>query len=309
MVNSQSKGLGRKGFWNQRYLYLMSFPFLVLVLVFNYFPLWGWLTAFQKYKPAKPFIEQQWVGLKWFAEIFHDQRFYNALVNTLGMSVLSLIARFVFPILFAILLNELRVGWFKKTVQTVSYLPHFVSWVVVGGMVYMMLSTDGGVINSLLQSLGVIKEPVIFMAKPQYFWGIVTLADLWKELGWNAIIFLAAITGIDLQLYEAAKVDGAGKLRQIWHVTLPGIKHVTMVLLILSIGSLLAIGFEKQFQLMNPRVLDTSEVLDLYALNQGINQGRFYYGTALGMINSIVSIILLFASNKLFKRFTGQSVI
>jgi putative aldouronate transport system permease protein len=172
-----------------------------------------------------------------------------------------------------------------------------------------MLSTDGGVVNGALLSLGLIKEPVLFMAKPRYFWGIVTIADLWKELGWNAILFLAAIVGIDPQLYEAAKVDGAGKLRQIWHVTLPGIKNITMVLLILSIGGLLAIGFEKQFQLGNARVIDSSEVLDLYSLQQGINQGRYYYGTALGMVNSVVSIFLLFASNKLFKRLTGQSVI
>lgn len=301
--------MASKSIWSQRYLYLMSFPFLLLVLVFNYFPIWGWITAFQKYRPARDFWSQQWVGLQWFIEIFGDPRFWNALKNTFGMSVLSLLVGFTIPILFAILLNELKGRWFKRTVQTISYLPHFVSWVVVAGMVYMMLSTDNGAINGLLQALGFIREPVQFMAKPELFWGVVTLSDLWKELGWNAIIFLAAITGIDPQLYEAAKVDGAGKLRQIWHITLPGIRHVVVVLLILSIGNLLSIGFEKQFLLGNAVVLEYSEVLDLYALNQGISQGRYSYGTAIGVLNSLVSLTLLFTANKLFKKSTGQSVI
>jgi len=305
-ISTRRKG---PGVWSQRYLYLMSFPFLCLVLVFNYFPIWGWVTAFQKYKPAKDFWSQQWVGFQWFVEIFQDPRFWNALKNTLGMSVLSLLIGFTVPILFAILLNELKGRFFKRAVQTISYLPHFVSWVVVSGMVYMMLSTDNGAINGLLVFLVVVKEPIQFMAKPDWFWGIVTVSDLWKELGWNAIIFLAAIMGIDPQLYEAAKVDGAGKFRQIWHVTLPGIRHVIVVLLILSIGNLLSIGFEKQFLLGNPVVLDNSEVLDLYALNQGINQGRYSYGTAIGMLNSVVSLTLLFTANKLFKKFSGQSVI
>lgn len=299
----------RPSVWSQRYLYLMSFPFLLLVLVFNYFPIWGWVTAFQKYKPAKDFWHQQWVGFQWFIEIANDPRFWNALKNTLGMSVLSLLVGFTIPILFAILLSELKGRLFKRTVQTISYLPHFVSWVVVSGMVYMMLSTDNGAINGLLVALGVTKEPLQFMAKPELFWGVVTVSDLWKELGWNAIIFLAAITGIDPQLYEAAKVDGAGKVRQIWHITLPGIRHVVIVLLILSIGNLLSIGFEKQFLLQNPVVLENSEVLDLYALNQGINQGRYSYGTAIGMLGSLVSLTLLFSANQLFKKTTGQSVI
>lgn len=305
-ISTRKKG---PGIWSQRYLYLMSFPFLCLVLVFNYFPIWGWVTAFQKYKPARDFWSQQWVGFQWFIEIFQDPRFWNALKNTFGMSLLSLLVGFTIPILFAILLNELKGRFFKRTVQTISYLPHFVSWVVVSGMVYTMLSTDNGAINGLLLFLGVIQEPIQFMARPDWFWGIVTLSDLWKELGWNAIIFLAAIMGIDPQLYEAAKVDGAGKLRQIWHVTLPGISHVIVVLLILSIGSILSIGFEKQFLLGNPVVIDNSEVLDLYALNQGINQGRYSYGTAIGMLNSVVSLTLLFTANKLFKKFSGQSVI
>ncbi len=307
MLNNKMKheAIGRKQH-PQVVLSLMAFPFLILVLVFNYIPIWGWITAFQKYRLGHSFFEQEWVGLKWFIELSKDERFLNALVNTLGMSILQLIVNFTFPILFAIFLNEIKFNPFKKLIQTISYLPHFVSWVVVAGMVYMMTSTDGGVINNILVSMGF--DPVQFMANPKYFWIIVTISDLWKEMGWNAIIFLAAITAIDPQLYEAAKVDGAGKLRQAIHITLPGISHVIVILLILSIGSILSIGFEKQFLLGNSVVLERSEVIDLYALGAGINQGRFSYGTAIGMFKSLVSLILLFSANQIFKKTTDKSV-
>lgn len=297
-----------KVFLQQRYLYLMSIPFVILVIIFNYFPLWGWTMAFQNYKPGFPIMEQEWVGLKHFIELFSDDRFYRVLRNTLAMSIMGLSIGFVVPIIFAVLLNEVRLSFFKRIVQTITYLPHFVSWVVVAGIVIKMLSIDGGIVNDLLVGLGIIDKPIQFMAKGEYFWIIVVLSDLWKEMGWNAIIFLAAIAGIDPQLYEAAKVDGAGRLRRIWHVTLPGIRPTILVLLILSIGHLTSIGFEKQFLLGNNLVVDYSEVLDLYALNYGIGLNRFSYGTAIGIFNSIVSIILLFIANGIFKRFSNQSV-
>ena len=297
-----------KVFLQQRYLYLMSIPFVILVIIFNYFPLWGWTMAFQNYKPGFPIMEQEWVGLKHFIELFSDDRFYRVLRNTLAMSIMGLSIGFVVPIIFAVLLNEVRLSFFKRIVQTITYLPHFVSWVVVAGIVIKMLSIDGGIVNDLLIGLGIIDKPIQFMAKGEYFWIIVVLSDLWKEMGWNAIIFLAAIAGIDPQLYEAAKVDGAGRLRRIWHVTLPGIRPTILVLLILSIGHLTSIGFEKQFLLGNNLVVDYSEVLDLYVLNYGIGLNRFSYGTAIGIFNSIVSIILLFIANGIFKRFSNQSV-
>jgi putative aldouronate transport system permease protein len=300
------------GFWKifiqQKYLYMMSFPFVLLVLIFNYLPLWGWTMAFQNYKPGISILDQEWVGFQHFIELFSDERFYLVLRNTLAMSILSLVIGFVVPIIFAVLLNEVRLSFFKRTVQTITYLPHFVSWVVVSGIVIKMLSIDGGIINDLLINIGMINEPVQFMAKGEYFWWIVAFADLWKEMGWNAIIFLAAIAGIDTQLYEAAKVDGAGRWRRIWHITLPGIRPTILVLLILSIGHLTSIGFEKQFLLGNPLIVDYSEVLDLYALNYGIGLGRFSYGTAIGIFNSVVSIILLLVANGIFKRFGNQSV-
>lgn len=302
----------KKSFWSvvkqQKYLYLMSLPFVAWVMVFNYLPLWGWTMAFQDYRPGRAFAEQEWVGLEHFVNLFTDERFYLVLRNTLAMSFMGLTLGFVVPILFAVLLNEVRVSAFKRTVQTITYLPHFVSWVVVAGIVIKMLSVDGGIINDLLMKTGLVDSPVQFMTKGTWFWSIVTIADLWKEMGWNAIIFLAAIAGIDPQLYEAAKVDGASRWRQIWHITLPGIRPTILVVLILSIGHLTSIGFEKQFLLGNPLVTDFSEVLDLYALNYGIGLGRFSYGTAIGIFNSVVSIILLFLANGIFKRFSNQSV-
>ncbi|WP_054943458.1 ABC transporter permease [Paenibacillus ihuae] len=300
------------GFWKsvlqQKYLYLMSLPFVIWVFIFSYVPLWGWLMAFQNYKPAKSFSEQKWVGLDNFKELFHDERFYLVLRNTLAMSILGLIFGFVVPILFAVMLNELRGSVFKRTVQTVSYLPHFVSWVVVGGIVYKTLAIDGGIVNDLLLWLNVIDEPIQFMAKAKMFWGVLTVADLWKETGWNAIIYLAAITGIDKELYEAAKVDGAGRIKQMFNITLPGIRTTITVLLIMSIGHLVGIGFEKQFQLSNNMVTDYSEVLDMYALKYGIQIGRFSYGTAISMFTSVVSVILLLVANGVMKKVTKESI-
>lgn len=302
----------KTGIWRsvlqQKYLYFMSIPFVIWLFVFNYLPVWGWTMAFQNYKPAKSFSEQKWVGFKNFVDLFQDERFYLVLRNTLAMSLMGLIAGFVIPITFAVLLNELRGKYFKRTVQTVSYLPHFVSWVVVGGIITKMLSIDGGIVNEVLVSLHIINEPIQFMAQGKWFWGIVTASDVWKETGWNAIIYLAAITGIDKELYEAARVDGAGRFRQIWNITLPGIRTTISVLLIMSIGHLIGIGFEKQFQLSNSLVTDYSEVLDLYALNYGINISRFSYGTAISMFTSVVSIILLLTANGIMKKTTKESI-
>ena len=302
----------KKGLWNslvkQKYLYLMSLPFVIWVFVFSYLPIWGWTMAFQNYKPARSFTEQKWVGFDHFVELFTDERFYLVMRNTLAMSLMGLVFGFVVPIIFALLLNELRAVMFKKFVQTVSYLPHFVSWVVVAGIITKVLSTDGGAINQLLMLLHIIDEPIQFMAKGNLFWYIVTISDIWKETGWNTIIYLAAITGIDLELYEASRVDGASRFKQMWHITLPGIRTTISVLLIMSIGHLISIGFEKQFLLGNSLTTDYHEVLDLYALNYGLNMGRFSYGTAIGIFNSVVSVILLFTANGLFKKITKESI-
>lgn len=304
---------GSKRFWRtmiqQRYLYMMSIPFVIWVIIFSYVPVWGWLMAFQKYKPGKSILDQQWVGLDNFRELFMDERFYNVLRNTLAMSIMGLIVSFTMPVIFAVLMNELRGPLFKRYIQTISYLPHFVSWVVVASLVTKMLSIDGGAVNELLLKLHLIDQPVQFMAKGSWFWWIVTASDMWKETGWNSIIFLAAMAGIDQEQYEAATVDGAGRFRRIWHITLPGIRTTFMVVFILSIGSLISIGFEKQFQLQNNLVTDYSEVLELYALNYGIKLGRFSFGTAVGIFSSVVSILLVLTANTIYKKVTKETII
>lgn len=297
-------------FYKQRYLMLMVLPFVIWIIVFKYAPLWGWTMAFQDYKP-KPgmgMFDFPFVGLKHFKALFDDPMFYQVMRNTLGMSFLQLVFGFPLPIIFAILLNELKNVRFKKFVQTVSYLPHFVSWVIVAGLFTTLLSADG-IINDILVGIGLLDKPLSFLSVPQYFWGIITTAELWKEMGWYSIIFLAAITGIDPSLYEAARVDGANRWQQIRHITLPGISQTMVVILVLNIGWLISIGFEKQYLLGNSQVQDYAKVLDLYVLDYGIKLGRYSFGTAIGIFKSVVSIILLFSANRLAKKLTGSTVI
>nr|WP_163195880.1 ABC transporter permease subunit [Clostridium thermarum] len=299
-----------KNIKEQKYLIAMSIPFVIWVIIFRYVPLTGWLMAFQdfKFKTGKGWfatlLDQQWVGLKHFITLFKEPQFYQAMENTLGMSILGIIFGFIFSISFALLINELKTLKFKRVVQTISYLPHFVSWVVVAGLVNSMLAPAGAV-NELLMALNIIKEPIHFMTKPNMFWGVVIGSDLWKETGWNAIIYLAAITGIDPEMYEAAKVDGANRFKQMIHITLPGIRSTVIVLLIMSIGNLINIGFEKQMLLGNNVVQQKALVLDKYALDYGIGMFRYSYGTAIGIFKSVVGIILVFGANFIAKK-TGE---
>ena len=289
---------------NQKALILMSFPFVIWLIVFKYIPLGGWLMAFQDYNPAKGAFDQEWVGLKHFKVLFKEPLFYTALKNTLGMGMLGLIFGTISSIGFALLINEVRLLRYKRLTQTISYLPHFVSWVIVANIVTTMLAQEGA-INKFLLSLHIIKEPIGFMSNPDLFWGIITAADVWKETGWGAIIYLAAMAGIDQQLYEAARVDGASRWRQMWHITLPSIRPVIIVLLILSIGNLINIGFEKQMLLGNNIVAEKALVLDLYALNYGIGMFRYSFGTAIGIFKSVISVILIVTFNNIAKR-TGE---
>lgn len=295
---------------DQKYLFLMSLPFVIWLVIFKYLPLWGWTMAFQSYKPGAAFSNQKWVGFQNFSRLFKDEVFYQALRNTLAMSFMGITVGFVVPIIFAIMLNEIKHLAFKKLVQTISYLPHFVSWVIAASLITTMLSVDStGAVNEFLTKTHLVKEPINFLAIPKAFWWIVLGADLWKEVGWNSIIYLAAITGIDMELYDAAKVDGANRFKQIWHVTLPGIRSTIIVILIMNIGWLINIGFEKQYLLGNALVLDYSNVLDYYALNYGINLGRYSYGTAIGIFKSVVSIILVFSANKFAKKIGEGEII
>lgn len=295
----------KKGFFKrlskQKALFFMSFPFVIWLIVFKYIPVAGWVMAFQDYKPQFGIFEQEWVGLKHFKDLFNEPMFYRALENTLGMGILGLVFGTLSAIAFALLLNEVRFLTLKKWTQTISYLPHFVSWVIVANIVITMLSPDG-IVNNLLVGSGILDRPLNFMAQPDMFWGIVTAADVWKETGWNAIIYLAAMAGVDPQLYEAAKVDGASRWRQMWHITLPSIRPVIIVLLILNIGNLINIGFEKQMLLGNNIVAEKALVIDLYALDYGIGMFRYSFGTAIGIFKSVISVILILICNGFAKR-------
>ncbi|SDD24605.1 carbohydrate ABC transporter membrane protein 1, CUT1 family [Paenibacillus sp. UNCCL117] len=286
----------------------MSLPFVGVLAVFTYAPLWGWIMSFQKYSIPLGIFGSEFVGLSQFRKMFTDDWFHIVLRNTLAMSAMNLVTNFVGAILLALLLNEVRARVFKRTIQTITYIPHFVSWVVIASIITFVLSPDGGPLNELLLWLGAIDEPLYFFAKEKWFWVIHTLVGLWKELGWSTIIYLAVLAGINPALYEAAEVDGAGRFRKMWHISLPGLLPTAVILLILNTGNLLSTGYESQMLLGNSLVMEYSQVLDLYALDYAMKIGDYSYGTAISMFKSVVSITLVLLVNALAKRI-GQSTV
>jgi len=283
-------------------LLAMAVPFVALTLVFSYGPLWGWIMAFQDYKIAKGVTGSPFVGFANFAALFEDSQFLRVLRNTLVMSVANLVTGFFCAIGLALLLNEVRRTFFKKMVQTVTYIPHFVSWVVIANIIVTFLSPDGGMVNDMLLRLGLISEPIYFMGKGEYFWVIHTLASLWKEMGWNTIIYLAVLVGLNPEHYEAADVDGASRLQKMLHISIPGLMPTAILLLTMSLGWLINSGFESQFALGNPVVYDYSDVLDLYALRYSTQLSDYGYGMAINLFKTVVSVLLVLGVTYLSKR-------
>lgn len=296
-LNEQSNKITWKKIKGQKQLIFMSFPFLIYIIMFTYIPVWGWLMAFQNYRPGKKFFQQTWVGLEQFKFLFTDDSFLRVLRNTIAMSLINLVLGFSTAIILALLLNELKNILFKRTVQTISYLPHFLSWVIAAGIVATSLSTEDGIVNIVLLKLHLINHPILWLSIGKYFWGIVGASNVWKEVGWNTIIYLAAIASIDPSLYEAANIDGANRYHKIFYITLPGIKTTFIVLLIMSIGRILDAGFEIQYLLGNGLILDWSQTIDIFVLKYGISMGNYSLATAGGMFKSVVSIILLLLAN------------
>jgi len=286
----------------QKQLLYMSLPIMIYILLFTYVPLWGWTMAFQNYRPARSFGNQEWVGLRWFLFLFNDIVFLRTIRNTVAMSFINTTLGFITAIGLALILNEVKNILFKRTIQTISYLPHFLSWVIVTGLVSSMLTTDNGAINNVLMSIGLIKEPVLWLAEPNYFWGIIGATYVWKEVGWNTIIYLAAIAGVDPNLYEAAAIDGCNRYQKMWRVTLPCIKPTIIILLIMSIGRILDAGFEMQYLLRNGLVMDVSDTIDVYVLIYGLSRNNYSLATAAGMFKNVVNISLIFIANELAKR-------
>jgi len=289
-----------------KYLYLLALPGILYFIIFKYVPVGGLVIAFQNYSPYFGIMESEWVGLEHFQRFFSNDDFMMLLRNTMMISLLNLVFFFPLPIVLSLMLNELRSAAYKKFVQTVIYIPHFLSWVLIAGLTYLMLSQSEGLVNKLLHEFG--GQRIGFLTDPDMFWGLLTAQVVWKEVGWGTIIFLAAIAGVDPQLYEAAVVDGAGRFRKMWHITLPAIRNVIVILFILRLGSVMDVGFEQVYLMMNGAVSGVADVFDTYVYRNGIQQGEFSYSTAIGLFKSIVGIVLVVGANKLAKRFGEEGV-
>lgn len=307
-MKRKSKAVGPRITWKeikrQKFLMFCAAVFVIYGIIFYYVPLGGWIMAFQNYKPRTGLLHSQFVGLDKFRFLFSDATFIRVIRNTLGMGVLNLVTTFVMAIVFAILLNEIKSSKGKKTVQTISYLPHFLSWIIVTGILHDALS-GSGIINDLLIRFHILDSPINFFAHTKYFWPIVAFANVWKETGWNAIIYLAAITSIDPSLYEAAAIDGAGRWAKIKNITLPGLRPTIMILLLMNVGNVLNAGFEVQYLLGNGLIKSVSDTIDIYVLTWGISQNDYSLGTAAGIFKSVVSIALIVIANQIAKK-TGE---
>ncbi|MBQ6950286.1 MAG: sugar ABC transporter permease [Clostridia bacterium] len=307
LLKPKKRKLG-KVLWDQKWLLVMSVPVLLYVFLFNYYPLWGWRFAFQNLDLYTIKKGADWIGFGNFEWLFNEKYFWLGFRNTLAMSLINLVFGTLASILLAILLNEVRTRAFKRTVQTVTYLPHFLSMVIVVGMAQNMFVSDGP-INQMLLSLGIIDKPIWWLGEGKYFWFLVGLINIWKEVGWNSIIYISTMTSIDPTLYEAAAIDGAGRFQRILHVTLPGIKSTFVVLLIMNIGHLMEAGFEIQYLLGNKQVYDYSQTIDVFVLEYGIQNNKYGRAIAAGMFKSVIGIILLFAANFVAKKLDEDTLL
>ncbi|MET9023305.1 ABC transporter permease subunit [Actinopolymorpha sp. NPDC004070] len=302
-------GLARRSraarIWQYRTIYLLIAPTLVYFVIFAYLPMVGLQIAFKDFKVFGGMWDSPWVGLDNFRTVFSSEKFPQLIRNTLLISFYRILFGFPVPLIFALLLNEVRTRWFKRSIQTVTYFPHFLSWVVFAGIVINILGPSG-LLNTLLLDAG--GHRVNFLTNPDTFRSVVVLTGIMKEFGWGAIIYLAALSGIDAQLYEAARVDGAGKLRQIWHVTLPGLRPVMAVLLVLSLGNLLDAGFDQIFQLYNGAVLDVGDIIDTYVYRIGLLDAQFETATAVGLFKGVVGLVMIVTANHVLRRMGQRSI-
>jgi putative aldouronate transport system permease protein len=291
----------------QRYLQVMALLGIAWIIVFNYIPMYGIIIAFKQFNIIHPVSEAPWVGFEHFRAFLEDENLGTVVKNTLGISLIKLFIGFPLPIIFALFLNEIRSHQFKKAIQTISYLPHFLSWVVLGGILATWLA-DVGIINNILLKLNLIEAPIVYLAEPNYFWSIIISSDIWKELGWSAIIYLAAMAGVSPELYEAATIDGAGRFQKMWYVTLPSIKGTITILFILAVSGILNSNFDQILILRNSLNESASNVIDIYVYQTGLLSGRYSYATAVGLIKSIIALILLLIANYVMKKLNNSSL-
>ncbi len=287
-------------------LYLMLILPIVFFIIFRYLPMTNIVMAFKDYNMFKGVWESDWAGFRWFEKAFASKDFWYALRNTISLNFLDLIVGFPAPIILAIILNELVFKRFKRVTQTIVYLPHFLSWIIISGIAFQLLAPKSGVINMFLTNLGV--GPIEFLGEEKLWVFTYVILGLWKEVGWNAIIYLAAITGINTELYEAAEIDGAGRFRKIWHVTLPGIRSTIIVLLIMNMGRILGIEFDRPYAMQNTSVMNVADVISTYVYRVGIRGLQFSLTAAVGLFQSVVCVIFLLAANSLAKKFGERGI-
>lgn len=288
-----------------RSLYLMIIPIVLYYLIFCYYPMYGAQIAFRDYSPKKGIVGSPWVGFKHFLDFFKSVYFERLIRNTLSINLKNLIFGFPAPIIFALLLNEVRWTKFKRTVQTVSYMPHFISTVVIAGMVLQFTATDG-FITQIMMLFGYPKQNL--MLNPDLFQPIYVISDIWQSVGWGSIIYISAVSGINGELYEAARMDGAGRWKQMLHVTLPGILPTIITMFVMRVGNMMNLGFEKIFLLYNSSIYETADVISTYVYRKGLVDQSYSFSTAVGLFNSAINLLLLFAANKLCKRLTDYSL-
>jgi putative aldouronate transport system permease protein len=295
----------------QMELQLMIWPAIVLIVIFNFFPLFGLLMAFKNYDPMsgiKGIFTSEWSGFDNFTVVFHSFQFWPMLKNTIGINMFGSLVGLPVTLLFALLLNEITSSKFKSFIQTITYLPHFLSWVIYGGLFITLLSPQGGIVNAVLMQLHFIDQPIQFLGDPDYFWGVAIGTGLLKDLGWGAILYLAAIAGIDQSLYEAAAIDGAGRFRKMLYVTLPSIKPTVMIMIIFGISGMLNNNFTQIFVFQNTLNMPASQVIDTYLYQTGLLQFQFATATAIGLLKSVLALLLLFAGNYASKKLTQSGL-
>lgn len=285
-------------------LYLLLLPELIYFIVFKYMPMLGILVAFKKYNLSLGFWKSEWVGLSNFSSFVHGVYFWDIMGNTLLISFYKLLFGFSAPIILALLLNEVAVGWFKRVIQTITYLPHFISWVIAYGLMIALLSPGDGLVNLLLKQYGL--QPIAFLTEASWIRPLIVSSDIWKEVGWGAILYLAALAGIDSHLYEAARMDGASKWRQLWHITLPGIRNVIIIMLILRLSTILDAGFDQIFMMANTFNQEKADILDTWVYRQGLERMQIGLATAVGLFKSVIGFVLVVAANRMAKKFDGQ---
>ncbi|MDO4327956.1 MAG: ABC transporter permease subunit [Lachnospiraceae bacterium] len=299
-----SQSQKKESFWSyvkqHKWMYLLMLPGIIYFIIFKYVPMGGLIISFQNYSPYLGIAGSEWVGLEHFKNFFMNPDFKMLLVNTFSISILNLVFFFPMPIILALLLNEIKNKVVKKSIQTMIYIPHFISMVIVASVTFTLLNVESGVITQLVAMITGSRPE--FLSDPKYFRWIIVIQNIWKETGWGMIIFLAALAGVDTQLYEAAQVDGAGKLRQVWHITLPAIKSTIIIMLIMKVGSLLNTGFEQIFLMKNSLNSSVAEVFDTYVYTLGISQGAFSYSTAVGMFKSVVATAMVLTTNWICKK-------